>query len=132
MLWLLVLTVALGSLVVSEVADRAPRTNADRVQALADAAREAGAHVFYCTADSRPGGLGRARTPLLDRIQQGPADAGTPVDTYAAIGWGGQYVIVIEEFDLVIAFAGANYGASDRQDQALEIVTTYLLPALTD
>ena len=59
-------------------------------------------------------------------------NAGTPVDTYAAIGWGGQYVIVIEEFDLVIAFAGANYGASDRQDQALEIVTTYLLPALMD
>ncbi|MCH2169670.1 cysteine hydrolase [Myxococcota bacterium] len=48
---------------------------------LLDAAREAGAHVFYCTADSRPGGLGRARTPLLDRIQQDPSDTGTPVDT---------------------------------------------------
>ena len=35
MVWLLVFTVALGSLVVSEVADRAPRTNADRVRALA-------------------------------------------------------------------------------------------------
>ena len=33
--WLLVFTVALGSLVVSEVADRTPRTNADRVHALA-------------------------------------------------------------------------------------------------
>ena len=33
--WLLVFTVALGSLVVSEVADRAPSTNADRVRALA-------------------------------------------------------------------------------------------------
>ena len=34
-LWLLVFTVALGSLEVSEVADRAPSTNADRVRALA-------------------------------------------------------------------------------------------------
>ncbi|MBT6371424.1 MAG: cytochrome c-type biogenesis protein CcmH, partial [Acidimicrobiaceae bacterium] len=34
-IWLLVLVVAVGSLVVSEVADQAPRTNADRVHALA-------------------------------------------------------------------------------------------------
>ena len=33
--WLLVLAVVVGSLVASEVADRAPRTNADRVHALA-------------------------------------------------------------------------------------------------
>ena len=34
-IWLLVLVVVVGSLVVSEVADQAPRTNADRVHALA-------------------------------------------------------------------------------------------------
>ena len=34
--WLLVLAVVVGSLVASEVADRTPRTNADRVHALAD------------------------------------------------------------------------------------------------
>ena len=34
-IWLLVLVVAVGSLVVSEAADQAPRTNADRVHALA-------------------------------------------------------------------------------------------------
>ncbi len=34
--WLTVLAVVVGSLVVSEVADRSPRTNADRVHALAD------------------------------------------------------------------------------------------------
>lgn len=35
-LWMVVLTLVIGSLVVAEVADQAPRTNADRVHALAD------------------------------------------------------------------------------------------------
>lgn len=41
---------------------------------LLAAARRAGAGVFYCTAESRPDGLGRARTPMLDRMER----MGTP------------------------------------------------------
>ena len=58
-------------------------------------------------------------------------NAGTPVDAYAAIGFGGQYVIVIEAFDLVVAFTGSNYAAGDDAGQPLEIVETYILPALS-
>jgi nicotinamidase-related amidase len=44
-------------------------------------ARASGAHVFFCTAEPRPGGLGRARTPLLDRTTRAPAPAGDDSDT---------------------------------------------------
>jgi nicotinamidase-related amidase len=36
-------------------------------------ARAAGARVFFCTAEARSDGLGRARTPLHDRQQRTPA-----------------------------------------------------------
>lgn len=58
-------------------------------------------------------------------------NSGTPVDAYAAIGYGGQYVVVVEAFDLVVAFTGANYAVGDRPAQALEMVSAYILPALT-
>ena len=40
---------------------------------LLASARTAGAHVFFCTAEGRPDGLGRARTPLHDRMERVPA-----------------------------------------------------------
>lgn len=51
------------------------------IAVLLEAARAAGASVFYCTAESRPGDLGRARTPLLDRVQRDPQGAQGPLDT---------------------------------------------------
>jgi len=48
---------------------------------LLDAGRAAGVGIFYCTAESRPGDLGRARTPLLDRVQRNPEAARGPLDT---------------------------------------------------
>ena len=51
------------------------------IAALLEAARGAGARVFYCTAESRPGDLGRARTPLLDRLQRDLGASAGPVDS---------------------------------------------------
>jgi len=42
---------------------------------LLTAARSAGAGVFYCTAEARADGLGRARTPMHDRMER----SGIPV-----------------------------------------------------
>jgi len=52
-----------------------------RLVGLLASARRAGAHVFFCTAEMRSDGLGRARTPLHDRTQRGPAPAGSEADT---------------------------------------------------
>jgi len=48
---------------------------------LLEAARVAGATIFYCTAESRPGDLGRAKTPLLDRMQGKSGGTQAPLDT---------------------------------------------------
>jgi len=45
---------------------------------LLGSARRAGASVYYCTAEPRESGLGRARTPLSDRIGRAAAPAGDP------------------------------------------------------
>ena len=50
------------------------------IAALLSAARSAGAGVFYCTAEWRPGGLGRARTPMVDRMEREGIAAGEPPD----------------------------------------------------
>ena len=46
---------------------------------LLDAARDAGVPVFYCVAKPNARGRGRARTPLVDRMEVAPAPAGTDV-----------------------------------------------------
>jgi nicotinamidase-related amidase len=48
---------------------------------LLDAAREAGARVFYCVATPNPGGLGRARSPMIERMENAPQPAGDSADT---------------------------------------------------
>ena len=50
------------------------------IAGLLAAARSAGAGIFYCTAESRPDGLGRAKTPLLDRMAGWGASAAAPPD----------------------------------------------------
>jgi biuret amidohydrolase len=47
---------------------------------LLQQARAAGARVFFCTAVPRADGLGRARTPLHDRMQRAPAPGGNAAD----------------------------------------------------
>lgn len=39
------------------------------IRELLEAGRGVGVRIFYCTAETRAGGLGSARTPLMDRIQ---------------------------------------------------------------
>ena len=51
------------------------------IAGLLRAGREVGASVFYCTAERRAGGLGSARTPLMDRIQQKDDGPPAPADT---------------------------------------------------
>ncbi len=53
----------------------------ENIARLLDRARDAGAAVFYCTADNQLGGLGRAQTPMTDRIQRAAPGASGPVDT---------------------------------------------------
>jgi nicotinamidase-related amidase len=49
---------------------------------LLDAAREAGAPIFYCVAKPNLGDRGRARTPLVDRMEAAPTPAsGNVADT---------------------------------------------------
>ena len=62
---------------VAAVRDGAVLKNASRLLA---SARRAGAGVFYCTAVPREGGLGRAKTPLLDRMERATAPTGDAAD----------------------------------------------------
>ena len=52
-----------------------------RIARLLQRARAAGVRVFYCTAEPRADGLGRARTPLHDRMQRVAAPSGDVADT---------------------------------------------------
>ena len=46
--------------------------------------------------------------------------------SYSAIGFGGQYIIVIKELDLVAVFTGGNF---QTEDKVMEIMSNYILPA---
>ena len=50
------------------------------IAGLLAAARSARAGIFYCTAEARPDGLGRAKTPMLERMERAGAPAGDPPD----------------------------------------------------
>jgi nicotinamidase-related amidase len=50
------------------------------IAGLLAAARKAGVGVFYCTAESRPDGLGRARTPMNDRMEREGGSRGPAPD----------------------------------------------------
>ena len=47
---------------------------------LLQRARTSGVRVFFCTAEPRANGLGRARTPMHDRMQRAAAPAGDAAD----------------------------------------------------
>jgi len=50
-----------------------------KVAQLLECARASGAGVFYCTAEPREGGMGGAKTPLMDRLAR--TAGGEPEDT---------------------------------------------------
>ena len=52
--------------------------------------------------------------------------ASNSYSSYSAIGFGGQYIIVVKELNLVAVFTGGNF---ETQDPVLEIMTKYVLPA---
>ena len=53
--------------------------------------------------------------------------ASASVDTFAALGWGGQRIIVIPDWEMVVVFTGGNYASGDPSE---EILTRYILPAV--
>jgi len=48
-------------------------------------------------------------------------------DTFAALGWGGQRIIVLPAWEMVVVFTGGNYASGDPSE---EILTRYILPAV--
>jgi nicotinamidase-related amidase len=70
-----------GSRIPGLVAAVQARGIVPRIASLLRCARTAGARVFFCTAEARPDGLGRARTPLHDRMKRSPAPGGNDADT---------------------------------------------------
>jgi CubicO group peptidase (beta-lactamase class C family) len=49
------------------------------------------------------------------------------VDYYAASGWGGQKILVIDELDMVVVFTGGNYVVKNHHR---EIMERFILPAI--
>jgi nicotinamidase-related amidase len=69
-----------GSRIPGLVASVQQRGLVPRLARLLASARSAGARVFFCTAEMRSDGLGRARTPLHDRTRRAAAPAGDESD----------------------------------------------------
>ena len=69
-----------GSRIPGLVAAVQARGIVPRIASLLRRARAAGVRVFFCTAEPRADGLGRARTPLHDRMQRAAAPAGDAAD----------------------------------------------------
>jgi CubicO group peptidase (beta-lactamase class C family) len=51
----------------------------------------------------------------------------TAVDAFSAEGWGGQRIIVIPDWEMIVVFTGGNYASEDPSE---EILTRYILPAV--
>ena len=52
------------------------------------------------------------------------------LEAFAAVGYGGQYVIVIPEESLVVTFTSNNYLAANALSLPLDLLVDYILPAL--
>jgi CubicO group peptidase (beta-lactamase class C family) len=55
--------------------------------------------------------------------------AGRSIAAHYALGYGGQYIFVIENLNLVVVFTGGGYGRDYAYTQVFEIMTEYILPA---
>jgi nicotinamidase-related amidase len=100
-----------GSRLSGLVASVQQRGLVPRLARLLACARGAGARVFFCTAEMRSDGLGRARTPLHDRTQRAAAPAGDESDTRIVPALGP------EKGDVVIA---RSHGMSAFYDTGLD------------
>lgn len=49
------------------------------------------------------------------------------VESFAALGWGGQKIIVLPDWEMVVVFTGGSYTSGDPSE---EILTHYILPAV--
>jgi len=49
---------------------------------------------------------------------------------YSTRGYGGQFIIIVPEYDLVVAFTGQNYN-NDLYDSPFRLVEDYILPAIS-
>ncbi len=49
------------------------------------------------------------------------------IESYSARGWGGQYIWVFSELEMVIVFTGSKY---DNDFQPIDIINRYILPAI--
>ena len=52
------------------------------------------------------------------------------LEAFAAVGFGGQYVIVIPEKNLVATFTSNNYASEDAISLPLNLLVEYIVPAL--
>ena len=57
---------------------------------------------------------------------------GSVIETVYALGYGGQYMFVIEELDMIVVYLGGNYERSFAYSQALEIMNNYILPSVIE
>lgn len=80
-----------------------------KVAELLECARASGAGVFYCTAEQRAGGLGSAKTPLMDRLAR--TAGGEPEDTSVV------KEVVPQRGDVVIA---RSHGMTGFHDTGLD------------
>lgn len=58
--------------------------------------------------------------------------AETTFDGFYALGYGGQYIFVVAEIDMMVVYTSGNYERDYAYSQALEIMSSYILPAVID
>lgn len=56
-------------------------------------------------------------------------DTGNIISAYCAAGWGGQYIYVVPELDMVVVFTGGNY---EHADPVPWIMWNHIIPAVTN
>ncbi len=49
-----------------------------------------------------------------------------------AWGWGGQFIFVFPELDMVVVITEGNYYHPKREEQAIEMIADYILPAISE
>lgn len=49
------------------------------------------------------------------------------IDSYATVGWGGQYIFVLPSLNALVVFTNGNFY---QQDYSFDMLQNYILPAL--
>ena len=53
-----------------------------------------------------------------------------PIDAWYGLGYGGQYIFIVDEPDLVVVFTSENYERAYAYSQVIRIMSDYILPAV--